>query len=152
MQTNVMLFKTTDAAQLRADLQTHVDNKDLIFVTHTTPSWVLDMIVKKIKKDIENRKPVNVAFYSRSILQSLKFSKRPEINQVYIDLFLQTNVYENPQNIVLIADPKKIQTDDFKTVLVHTIHKIEKVYDLKDNDFRSGVIYIPDTGLCWENY
>lgn len=152
MQTNVMLFKTTDSAQLRADLQTHVENRDLIHVTNATPAWVTDILVKLIKKDIENSKPLNITFASQKLLEDVKFSKRQEINKLYIDLYLNSKVYANPKNIVMIADPKDASKDDFTSALVNRILTIEKVYGLKSNASRTGIVYIPDDNLCWENY
>lgn len=152
MQTNVMLFKTTDSAQLRADLQTHVENRDLIHVTNATPSWVSDILIKQIKKDIENSKPLNITFASHKLLEKVKFSKRPEINKLYIDLYLNSKVYANPKNIVMITDPKNASEDDFTSALVNRILTIEKVYGLKSDPYRVGVVYIPAADLCWANY
>ena len=152
MQTNVMLFKTTDAAQLRADLQTHVENRDMIHVTNATPKWVIDILVKVIKKDIENSKPLNITFASQKLLEAAKFSKRLDINKFYIDLYLNSKLYENPKNIVMITDPKDASKEDFTSALANRIINIEKVCELKSNAYRIGVVYIPDDNLCWENY
>lgn len=152
MQTNVMLFKTTYAAQLRADLQTHVENKDLIHITNATPTWVIDILVKQIKKDVENSKSLNITFDSKELLEEVKFSKRPEINKLYINLYLDSRVYANPKNIVMITDQKNVSKDDFTSALVNRILTVEKVYGLKSNACRVGVVYTPDDNLCWENY